>query len=55
MYTKYILATAAVIFLVLAVGRIARDGGRIQPASRTWLTIGIIFSLVSAWLFHVGP
>lgn len=52
MQTKTILAVAAVIFLVLAAGRIAKDGGRIQPASKTWLTIGVIFASVSAWLFY---
>jgi len=51
MLAKYILATAAAIFLVLAAGRIMKDGGRVQPASKTWLTIGVIFALVSAWLF----
>jgi len=49
--TKYILGVSALIFLFLATFRIVRDGGRITPASRTWLTIGIIFALVSGYLW----
>ena len=48
---KYLLAVLALSFLVLGVGRLARDGGRIAPASRTWLLVGAIFGLVSAWLW----
>jgi uncharacterized membrane protein len=48
---KYILAVLAVVFLALAATRILRDGGRIMPASRTWLLTGIIFSVVSAYLW----
>jgi len=48
---KYILAVLSVVFLALAIRRIARDGTQITPASRTWLTIGIIFALVSGYLW----
>jgi len=51
MAAKYILAVLAAVFLVLAGVRLGRDGGRIMPASRTWLLIGIIFGLVSAYLW----
>jgi lysylphosphatidylglycerol synthetase-like protein (DUF2156 family) len=51
MAAKYILAVLAAVFLVLGFGRLARDGGRIAPASRTWLLVGAIFALVSAWLW----
>ena len=51
MAAKYILAALAVVFLVLAVSRIMRDGGRIMPASRTWLLTGIIFAVVSGYLW----
>jgi len=53
--TKYILAILAVVFWLLVVGRIARDGGRVGPAARSWLIIAVVFSAVSAWLwFGVG-
>jgi hypothetical protein len=48
---KYILPALAAVFLVLAGLRIRRDRGRIMPASRTWLLTGIIFALVSAYLW----
>jgi hypothetical protein len=51
MAAKYILAVLAVVFLVLAVWRITRDGGHITPASRTWLLTGIIFGVVSGYLW----
>ena len=44
----------AILFLVLAVLRIARDRGQIVPASRTWLITGIIFAGVSAYLWMSG-
>jgi drug/metabolite transporter (DMT)-like permease len=49
---KYILAGLALAFLVAGVLRLARDGGRTHPQSRTWLLIGAIFGGVSAWLFY---
>jgi hypothetical protein len=51
MAAKYILAVLAVVFLVLAGWRITRDGRRITPASRTWLLTGIIFAVVSGYLW----
>jgi hypothetical protein len=48
---KYILAVLGILFLVLAMMHIARDRGRIGPASRTWLITGIIFTGVSAYLW----
>jgi hypothetical protein len=51
MAAKYILAALSAVFLALAAFRIARDHAQIAPASRTWLTIGIIFALVSAYLW----
>jgi len=32
--------------------RLARDGGRWHPQSRTWLLIGTIFGAVSGYLFY---
>lgn len=54
MATKYILAALSVVFLILAISRMARSGGAAHPQSRTWLIIGIIFGAVSAWLFYQG-
>jgi hypothetical protein len=48
---KYILAAASCAFLLATVVRLARDGGRPHPQSRTWLMVGVIFAGVSAWLF----
>lgn len=52
MLTKYILAGLAIVFIALALGRRASDRGRAAPQSRTWLLIGVIFGVVSAWLFY---
>jgi hypothetical protein len=49
MPAHYILGPLAVVFLVLGALKSARDG-RIGPAARTWLTIGVIFGAVSAWI-----
>lgn len=55
MAAKYILAVLAVVFWLLSLGRIVRDGGRVGPAARSWLIIAVVFSAVSAWLwFGVG-
>lgn len=54
MAAKYILAVLSVLFLILAFTRMARGGGAAHPQSRTWLLIGIIFGVVSAWLFYQG-
>jgi len=51
MAAKHILIAMSSVFLVLAAFRIARDSAQITPASRTWLTIGIIFALVSGYLW----
>jgi hypothetical protein len=48
---KYILAAASCAFLLATAVRLARDGGRPHPQSGTWLLVGVIFAVVSAWLF----
>jgi hypothetical protein len=50
MWARYILGVLAVVFLVLGTVRVLRNG-RIEPAARTWLTIGLVFGAVSAWLW----
>jgi hypothetical protein len=54
MAAKYILAAFSALFLVLAVWRMASGGTASHPQTRTWLLIGVIFALVSAWLFSRG-
>ncbi|HET9386378.1 MAG TPA: hypothetical protein VFO67_14650 [Gemmatimonadales bacterium] len=51
MAAKYILAALSVLFIVLGLRRMSRGGGAAHLQSRTWLLIGIIFGVVSAWLF----
>jgi hypothetical protein len=50
MATQYILAALAIVFLAFALARIRRNGA-IDPASKTWLIITVIFAAVSTWLF----
>jgi drug/metabolite transporter (DMT)-like permease len=50
MAAKYILAGLAVLFIVLGLVR----GRPSRPQSRTWLLIGVIFGVVSAWLWYQG-
>ena len=52
MAAKYILAALAVVFLVLALTRRANPVS--HPQTRAWLIIGVIFAVVSAWLFSQG-
>jgi hypothetical protein len=54
MAAKYILALLSVAFLLAGALRLARDAGKLHPQSRTWLLIGIIFGVVSTWLFARG-
>jgi hypothetical protein len=54
MAAQYILAVLAAVFLLATLIRLARDSGRIGPASRTWLIVAIIFAVVSAWLWTGG-
>jgi hypothetical protein len=53
MAAKYILALLSVVFLIAGARRLARDG-QLHPQSRTWLLIGVIFAVVSGWLFVRG-
>lgn len=50
--TKVMLAGLSVVFLVLGIARLLRDGGKLKPAAKTWLLIGSIFGVVSIWLFN---
>ena len=48
---KYILALLSVVFFIAAIRRLARDGGRLNGQSRTWLMIAVMFGAVATWLF----
>ena len=52
MSAKYILAGLAVAFLAAATLRLMGERGWSHPQARTWLLVGIIFGVVSAWLFY---
>lgn len=54
MLAKYILAALSAVFLALALARISFNGDRTPPQTRTWLLIGVIFGIVSAYLFSQG-
>jgi hypothetical protein len=53
MAAKYILAVLAVAFLVAAAGKASRHGHG-HPQARTWALVGVIFGIVSGWLFSRG-
>ena len=55
MQARYILPVIAAAFFVFAALRVMRAGGRIDPASRTWLLIAVIFGAVSLWLWLSRP
>jgi hypothetical protein len=55
MPARYILGALSVLFLVLGGLRVVREGGRIDPAARTWLLIALIFSVVSVWIWVSRP
>ena len=52
MAAKYILAVFAAAFFAAALMRLFRGGGIGHPQTKTWLLIGVIFGVVSAWLFY---
>jgi hypothetical protein len=51
MAARYILPLLAAVFFVAALWRLSRDGFKLVPASRTWLSVALIFVAVSAWLW----
>ena len=51
MQARHILPVLAAVFLAFGGLRVIRAGGRIDPASRTWLLIAVIFGAVSLWLW----
>jgi len=54
MSAKYILAVLSAVFLALAArNRLSRSDRRPRAQTRTWLLVGVIFAVVSGWLFLV--
>jgi hypothetical protein len=51
MNAKWILIGIAAIFLVLACINVARNGGQVSIAARTWLLVALILGGVSGVLF----
>lgn len=52
MAAKYILAVLACGFLIAGTFGLVRGAAPPSPQSRTWLLVGAIFGVVSAWLFY---
>jgi len=50
--TKFILAALSALFVAFGAVGVLRARGTMHPKHRTWLLIGLIFGIVSAWLFH---
>lgn len=55
MPVKAIFPVLAVVFLLLALFKITREGGKLVPAARTWLLISAIFAAVSIYLITATP
>jgi hypothetical protein len=54
MNPRHLLPILAVVFLVLGGYRLLKNGGTLDPRSRSWLLTGGLFAAVSAWLFWKG-
>ena len=52
MAAKYILAVVAVAFLVAGLARGSKSG--VSGQARTFVLVGTLFAVVSAWLFYQG-
>ena len=50
MLARYILVIVGGAFLIAGLVRVAVSGLS-HPQGRTWLLVGIIFTVVSAWLW----
>jgi hypothetical protein len=54
MGARYILAVLSAVFLAFAASRLGRGSAAARGQARVWLMIGVMFGLVSAWLFYAG-
>jgi hypothetical protein len=50
----WILGVVSIVFLLLAAWRLAGADVRFHMQGRIWLMLGVIFGVVSAWLFYQG-
>ncbi|HVO48909.1 MAG TPA: hypothetical protein VMT29_21510 [Steroidobacteraceae bacterium] len=53
MQTRYVFGCLSLVFLILGFTRLVREG-RLVPAARTWLILGVIFGIVSGWSWLNG-
>jgi len=51
MLAKWIFAALSAMYIAAASTHLVRDRGRVGPAAKTWLIVGGLFALVSAWLW----
>jgi hypothetical protein len=50
---RWLFPVLSAVFLVLSGCRYLRNGRRLDPAAKTWLTTGLVFAAVWLWLhFH---
>ena len=54
MDTRLIFTVLGPLFLLLAGWRCLRAGSFV-PQAKAWLCVGVIFSLVAAWLWFYQP
>ena len=49
MSAPLVIAILAVLFVTMGIARAAREGSLSHPRTRTWLLIGAIFAVMSAY------
>lgn len=54
MFTHIVFTILGPLFLVLGT-RAWLEAGSMVPKARTWLALGLCFSVVSAWLWWKSP
>jgi hypothetical protein len=54
MSAPIVIAVLAVLFLSLGVARAVRNGSLSHPRTRTWLLVGAIFGVMSAYSYFSG-
>ena len=52
MSAPLVIATLAVLFVVMGIARAARDGSLSHPQTRIWLMVGVIFAVMAAYSFY---
>jgi hypothetical protein len=54
MFTHLVFTILGPLFLVLGT-KVWLDAGKVTPKARTWLILGVCFSVVAAWLWWKSP